>query len=221
MTAVLLIGADDWLAGRLSRLGPTVQGDEVTPGAQDPDVVVVDLAVDGAIGRVRSVRKRWPAALVAGYLTVPDAELWLDAQRAGCDLVANRGALVNRLRPMVADASSGRKRFPLLDEADLAGRLGFIAHVDDTPVGPVAVYRVDGELYACADVCPHQGATLSQGELQAGIVTCPRHGSQFDVRSGHRTRGPADHDIARYRLDLEAGQLFLVLDQSDRQEQGS
>lgn len=213
MTAVLLISADAWLAGRLSRLGQVVQGDETTLSIDDPDVVVVDLAVDNALDRIRSVRKRWPATLIAGYLTVPDAELWLDAQRAGCDLVANRGAVVNRLRAMVQTGSSARKRYPLLDEADLAGRLGFIARVEDTPVGPVAVYRVDGELFACSDVCPHQGAALSQGELEAGIITCPRHGSQFDVRNGSRTRGPADNDIARFRLDIEAGQLFLVVDQ--------
>jgi len=213
VTAVLLISADTWLAGRLSRLGSTVQGDENSLSIEDPDAVVVDLALSDALDRVRSVRKRWPAVLIAGYLQVPDAERWLDGQRAGCDLVANRGALVNRLRPMLQEGSSARKRYPLLDEADLAGRLGFIARFEETPVGPIAVYRVGGELFACADRCPHQGATLSEGELEAGIVTCPRHGSQFDVRSGSRTRGPADDDIARYRLDVDGGQLFLVVDQ--------
>ncbi len=218
MTAVLLISADAWLAGRLSRLGTTVQGDETTLAIDDPDVVVIDLALDREVDRIRAVRKRWPATLIAGYLTVPDAQLWLDAQRAGCDLVANRGALVNRLRPMVQNGPSGRARFPLLDEAELAGRLGVVARIPETPVGPVALYRVDGELYVCGDVCPHAGATLSQGELEAGIVTCPAHGSQFDVRSGTRTRGPADDDIARYRLDIDAGQVFLVVDQTSRQE---
>ena len=31
-------------------------------------------------------------------------------------------------------------------------------------------------------------------------MTCPRHGSQFDVRTGERLRGPADNDIATFPL---------------------
>ncbi len=76
----------------------------------------------------------------------------------------------------------------------------------------MAVYRIPGGFTACADRCPHQGARLSDGEVEGTTLTCPRHGSQFDVTTGDRTRGPADDGIAHHRVLLEEGQLFIVLD---------
>ncbi len=65
--------------------------------AAEADLVVIDLAEPGAVDEVREARQRWPTAVIAGYLTAPDPDLWTAGQRAGCDLVANRGALVVRL----------------------------------------------------------------------------------------------------------------------------
>jgi nitrite reductase/ring-hydroxylating ferredoxin subunit len=213
--SAVLLGDDAWLAERLSRLGLAVRGDDAAPRTEAPDVVVVDLADEGALEQVRSLRARWPLAVLAGYLTVPDADRWLDAQRAGCDLVANRGALTRQLRPLLDQGRARQERYPLAAESDLAGRLGLVARAEDSPVGSVAVYRVGGELFACADLCPHQGARLSDGELEGRTLTCPRHGSQFDVATGERTRGPADDDIARYRVVVDAGQLFLLVEPSE------
>lgn len=75
----------------------------------------------------------------------------------------------------------------------------------------LAVYHVGNRFHACADRCPHAGATLSEGELEGGVVTCPRHGSQFDVTTGQRLRGPADTDIATYPTLEDGGQLYLLV----------
>jgi 3-phenylpropionate/trans-cinnamate dioxygenase ferredoxin component len=48
--------------------------------------------------------------------------------------------------------------------------------------------RVDGSYYAIDDRCPHMGGDLSKGSLQGSIVTCPKHGSRFDVRDGQLVR---------------------------------
>ena len=48
----------------------------------------------------------------------------------------------------------------------------------------LAIYNVDGALYALDGVCPHQGGPLGNGRLEQCIVTCPWHGWQFDVRTG-------------------------------------
>ena len=36
--------------------------------------------------------------------------------------------------------------------------------------------------------CPHMGASLADGKLEGTVVTCPRHGSQFDLSDGHMVR---------------------------------
>jgi 3-phenylpropionate/trans-cinnamate dioxygenase ferredoxin subunit len=46
------------------------------------------------------------------------------------------------------------------------------------------VARVGGQFYAADDRCPHMGASLSQGQLNGTVVTCPRHSSRFDLSDG-------------------------------------
>ncbi len=48
--------------------------------------------------------------------------------------------------------------------------------------------RVGGQYYACDNRCSHMGGVLSKGRLEGTVVTCPRHGSQFDVTSGKVVR---------------------------------
>lgn len=203
------LGADPLVAGRLARLGIELDL-EWRDGATaiDPVVVVIDLGPAEALAAIGQVHEAWPRALVAGYLALPDSERWVAAQRAGADLVANRGALGSRLRTLL-QAGDGRRLFPLMDRVDIAGRLGLVARIDTDPVGPVAVYQVDGEVHVLADRCPHAGAALSEGELDHRIVTCPRHGSQFDVCTGERVRGPADSELRRFRVVNEGGQLCI------------
>jgi nitrite reductase/ring-hydroxylating ferredoxin subunit len=74
------------------------------------------------------------------------------------------------------------------------------------------VYHVSGALFAVEDRCPHAGATLSEGELAGSVLTCPRHGSQFDVRDGDRLRGPADVPLRTFDLVEEAGFVYLLAD---------
>lgn len=50
------------------------------------------------------------------------------------------------------------------------------------------VARVEGSYHVIDDRCPHMGGDLSKGSLQGSVVTCPRHGSQFDVRDGRLIR---------------------------------
>ena len=132
---------------------------------------------------------------------------------AGLDLVASRGALAAQLQKKLKEwqTAPGARRVRVCDMADLAGRLGVVARLADLPVGPVAVYHFSGKVVAAGDVCPHAGARLSEGALEGTVVTCPLHGSQFDVCTGERLRGPADVEIKTYRVDIEGGQVFLIL----------
>jgi 3-phenylpropionate/trans-cinnamate dioxygenase ferredoxin subunit len=50
------------------------------------------------------------------------------------------------------------------------------------------VYKVDGDILITDGRCPHMHGDLAKGTLEGTVVTCPRHGSQFDVRDGHVVR---------------------------------
>ena len=52
----------------------------------------------------------------------------------------------------------------------------------------ILLARVGGSYYAADNRCPHMGGKLSQGKLEGFVVTCPMHGSQFDLRDGRVVR---------------------------------
>jgi nitrite reductase/ring-hydroxylating ferredoxin subunit len=73
----------------------------------------------------------------------------------------------------------------------------------------IALCRVAGEVYAVSNVCSHAFALLSEGTLEGFTITCPRHGGQFDVRTGRPLRLPAIAPIASYPVQV-AGEDVLV-----------
>lgn len=52
----------------------------------------------------------------------------------------------------------------------------------------ILLARSGDQYFAAGNRCPHMGARLSDGSLEGTIVTCPRHGSQFDLRDGRVAR---------------------------------
>jgi 3-phenylpropionate/trans-cinnamate dioxygenase ferredoxin subunit len=52
----------------------------------------------------------------------------------------------------------------------------------------IMIARVGNSYYAVGNRCAHMGGDLSAGTLEGTIITCPRHGSQFDVRDGKNIR---------------------------------
>ena len=43
----------------------------------------------------------------------------------------------------------------------------------------------ENQVYAMSDRCPHLGASLEKGTLHEGIITCPKHGAQIDIKTGN------------------------------------
>jgi len=52
----------------------------------------------------------------------------------------------------------------------------------------ILLAKVGDKYYAADNRCPHMGGKLSQGKLEGFVVTCPLHGSQFDLRDGRVVR---------------------------------
>jgi 3-phenylpropionate/trans-cinnamate dioxygenase ferredoxin component len=72
----------------------------------------------------------------------------------------------------------------------------------------IAVYNIDGELYAIEDICSHDGGELAGGGVFGYEVECPRHGARFDVRSGAVTCPPAYEPIAKFPVREDAGAIW-------------
>jgi nitrite reductase/ring-hydroxylating ferredoxin subunit len=71
----------------------------------------------------------------------------------------------------------------------------------------IAIARVENAFYAFGDTCTHQGCSLADGALAGTTVTCPCHGSQFDVTTGEVLRGPAREPVPSYPVQVENGVL--------------
>ena len=52
----------------------------------------------------------------------------------------------------------------------------------------ILLARVGDKYYATDNRCPHMKGDLSQGKLGGTVVTCPVHGSQFDISNGQVVR---------------------------------
>jgi nitrite reductase/ring-hydroxylating ferredoxin subunit/uncharacterized membrane protein len=70
---------------------------------------------------------------------------------------------------------------------------------------PVLLVREGGEIHALANRCTHRGGPLHEGEVGEGRVTCPWHGSRFDLRTGSVERGPASSPQPAYETRLRDG----------------
>jgi len=73
----------------------------------------------------------------------------------------------------------------------------------------VNVASVGGRFYAFDDKCTHMGCSLAQGTLDGTTVTCPCHGSQFDVTSGAVLRGPATRPVRSRSVQVEGEELRI------------
>jgi 3-phenylpropionate/trans-cinnamate dioxygenase ferredoxin subunit len=82
--------------------------------------------------------------------------------------------------------------------------------VDDVPV---LVVRAGESLFAIGDRCTHQGAELHRGVVKISgsvrTVTCPVHGSMFDLETGKVKRPPATKPVPVYDVKIENGRVFV------------
>lgn len=90
-----------------------------------------------------------------------------------------------------------------LDEIPAGGRKSIF--VDDVPA---LLIRVADEYFAIEDVCSHDGQPLTDGPVQAGQITCPRHGARFDLRTGRPMCMPATSPISVFAVELRADGIY-------------
>ena len=72
----------------------------------------------------------------------------------------------------------------------------------------VAIFDVDGELFALENACPHQGGPLAEGSVERGVVTCPWHAWRFQLRTGYMTLGDFAR-VARFAIVVDEGRIWV------------
>lgn len=72
---------------------------------------------------------------------------------------------------------------------------------------PIVIFNIAGKLYAIGDVCTHDDGPLGDGDIEGFNVVCPRHGAEFDVRTGEVTSMPAVVDIPAYPVRVVKGMI--------------
>jgi nitrite reductase/ring-hydroxylating ferredoxin subunit len=73
----------------------------------------------------------------------------------------------------------------------------------------VTIFNLEGKLYATQAECTHRGGPLCEGAIWGEIVTCPWHGSEFNIRTGEVITGPADEPLETYDVSVEGGKIVL------------
>ncbi len=71
----------------------------------------------------------------------------------------------------------------------------------------IAIFKHDGSFFALEDVCPHAGASLSEGYLTDGCVRCPWHAADFDLRTGQAKTPPAYDPVQTYAVRINGDDL--------------
>lgn len=70
------------------------------------------------------------------------------------------------------------------------------------------LYNVAGSFYATSATCAHLGGPLNEGLYEEGVVTCPWHGWQFDVRTGESIYDPG-RSLAVYPVTVVGDDVLL------------
>ncbi|HTV88870.1 MAG TPA: non-heme iron oxygenase ferredoxin subunit [Stellaceae bacterium] len=76
----------------------------------------------------------------------------------------------------------------------------------------IALYELDGELYATDDVCTHAYARLSDGFLDRDEIECPLHAGRFDVKTGKATAPPCTDDLKTYPVRIAGDAIEVKLE---------
>jgi nitrite reductase/ring-hydroxylating ferredoxin subunit/uncharacterized membrane protein len=89
-------------------------------------------------------------------------------------------------------------------EADLAEGKPVRVSANDVPV---MLLRQDGRVMALAGLCSHAGGPLDEGEVGDSTITCPWHGSRFQLADGCVQRGPASFPQPVFEARVRDGRV--------------
>jgi len=110
---------------------------------------------------------------------------------------------------MCADNS----RFKLANAEDIPEGKGIV--VDGPEDEEIALYKLNGEIFALDNECPHMGGPLGEGTIENGVVTCPWHMWQFHINTGEccNPEEMPRKNATKLNIAVEGNEVFLISSQ--------
>lgn len=79
----------------------------------------------------------------------------------------------------------------------------------------IAIYSVDGTVYATDNICTHGHARLCDGFLDGHEIECPLHQGKFDVRDGRAMCEPLTENLRTWPVKVEDGSVYVEIEAAD------
>ncbi|HEX4183400.1 MAG TPA: non-heme iron oxygenase ferredoxin subunit [Caulobacteraceae bacterium] len=91
-------------------------------------------------------------------------------------------------------------------DADVGANEGFAASAKGRPV---ALFRIEGAVFALHDLCPHGKARLSEGFVEGDTVECPLHQGLVCIRTGAPRSPPITEPVASFPVRVIHGRIEI------------
>ncbi len=75
----------------------------------------------------------------------------------------------------------------------------------------IALYNLDGEIYATDDICTHAYASLSEGYIEDGCIECPLHAGMFDIKTGKAQGVPVTEDLRTFPVRVDGDDIYVEI----------
>lgn len=71
----------------------------------------------------------------------------------------------------------------------------------------LVVFNIADQYFAIGDICSHDDGPVGDGDIEGLNIVCPRHGGEFDIRTGQAVQMPAVVDIPAYPVRVVDGMI--------------
>lgn len=74
----------------------------------------------------------------------------------------------------------------------------------------LALFQIEGKIYAINNSCPHANGPLGEGDLEENVVMCPWHGWQFNVQTGENEEDP-ELKVQTYPVEVDGDDIYVEI----------
>lgn len=160
----------------------------------------------------------FPRKFIGTYIQAPWSTNFGWIQFSGNFIVYDEDAVTRLTEEIINDALEDASI--KLEEQTSMSKYVTVARLEDIKEGKphcvevegksLSVFKVGDNFYVTTGICTHAGGPICLGEIINGVVTCPWHGSQFEVSTGKVVRGPAESPLKIYKTRVN--DAFLEAD---------